>query len=109
MNVSSGNNFHIEISKNKNSATLHLGGNFNFWSHVKFKEAYLQLLNDSLVRAVEVDFSRVEHLDSSALGMLLILRDRVQVFGKTLSLIRPNPLVTKVFDIANFHRMFTIH
>jgi len=102
------NAFHVKVSKADDNATIHLSGNFNFLSHPKFKESYLQLLNDSIVNSVAVDFARVEHMDSAALGMLLVLRDRVGGVGKTLTLVRPSSMAQKIFNIANFQRMFII-
>jgi anti-anti-sigma factor len=57
---------------------------------------------------IVIDFSGVEYLDSSALGMLLVLRDHVQASGKALSLSRPSSIAARTFDIAGFQGVFTI-
>ena len=109
MNTHLEEDFHIKVSKGVDAATLHLDGNFNFRAYSLFKDAYVKLLDDSIVNSVSIDLARVERLDSFALGMLLILRDRVRHAGKNLSLIRPSKIVKKSFDIANFSRIFSIH
>jgi len=98
----------IRQSKNGNQATLSLGGRFDFNVHREFKEAYMTFLNDAGIHAVDVDLAAVDYLDSSALGMLLMLRERANAAGKQISLRNPNATVVKILDIANFHKLFTI-
>jgi anti-anti-sigma factor len=50
----------------------------------------------------------VAYLDSSALGMLLMVRERAQAANKEISLSQANPTVMKILDIANFSKLFTI-
>jgi len=50
----------------------------------------------------------VEYLDSSALGMLLLVRERAEAVGKPVVLSHPNPTVAQILDIANFRKLFTI-
>jgi len=103
------NSFHVHISNSKGLSTIQLSGDFNFYSHLQFKKAYFQTLSDPAIRSLSIDFAHVERMDTSSQGMLLILKDRVQLFGKTLTLDKPSPVVKKTFDIANFYRIFTIH
>ena len=98
----------IRQSKNGNHAVLSLGGRFDFNAHREFKGAYSALLADSSINSIAVNLSAVAYLDSSALGMLLIFRERAQAANKQISLSQPNPTVVKILDIANFHRIFTI-
>src|ERR1035438_6649568 len=98
----------IKQSKNGNHAVLNLGGRFDFNAHREFKEAYSSLLAESSIQSMEVNLSSVEYLDSSALGMLLMLRERAQTANKQISLSHPNPTVFKILDIANFNKLFTI-
>jgi len=98
----------IKQTKNKNHAILYLTGRFDFKAHRGFKEIYTTLLEDPAILSLEVNMSDVEYLDSSALGMLLMLRERTISENKKLSLSSPNPTVEKILDIANFHKLFTI-
>jgi len=68
----------IKHSKSENRTTLSLSGRFDFNVHREFKEAYMAVLNDSVALAIEIDLAAVDYLDSSALGMLLMLRERAQ-------------------------------
>jgi anti-anti-sigma factor len=85
-----------------------MGGHFSFVTHHEFTSTYLQLLSDSIINTVAVDLANVERLDSAALGMLLILRERIRESGKSLLLLRPSPIVASAFAITHFHRLFTI-
>jgi anti-anti-sigma factor len=98
----------IKQSKKDNHAILSLGGRFDFNSHREFKSAYTTLLSDAAIKTLEVNLSGVDYLDSSALGMLLMLRERTDAAGKEVSLSKPNPTVVKILDIANFGKLFKI-
>lgn len=99
----------IRHSKNGSEGILSLGGRFDFNVHREFKEAYSALLNDASVESIQVNLAEVNYLDSSALGMLLMLRERVQNANKQISLSKPNQTVAQILDIANFQKLFTIN
>jgi HptB-dependent secretion and biofilm anti anti-sigma factor len=65
-------------------------------------------LNNAAISALEVNFAGVDYLDSSALGMLLMLRERIEAVGKSLKLCKPSNSVAQILEIANFTRLFTI-
>ena len=60
------------------------------------------------MRAIEVNFQKVDYLDSSALGMLLLLREKVESSGKSITLSGLQGTVKQVLEIANFQRLFKI-
>jgi anti-anti-sigma factor len=98
----------IKQTKQGSHGVVSLGGRFDFNAHREFKEAYTTLLADDAVQSVEVNLSKLDYMDSSALGMLLMLRERAETARKKISLSSPNPTVTKILDIANFSKLFTI-
>ena len=53
-----------------------------------------------------VDFARTDYLDSSALGMLLVLRDRARSKGKAVILTSATGAVKKSLEIAHFKKLF---
>ena len=103
------NHRHVNITINQSTATIHVGEFFNFDSHAEFNGAYYKLLADSSIKTLEVDLGAIQHFDSSALGMLLLLRERAEKEGKSLLLVRPNQLAMRALDLANFNKIFTIH
>lgn len=88
-------------------AVVRLKGRFDFNAHREFREAVDQALRES-VPQVEVDLAGVDYLDSSALGMLLMLRDKARGAGKTVALANCRGAVKQVIEIANFGKLFAI-
>lgn len=96
------------VTKSDSNAQIKLSGRFDFNTHRDFRAAYEPLVGESAVRSVQVDFSGVDYLDSSALGMLLMLRDKLSGAGKEVALINVRGNVKQVLDIANFGKLFKI-
>lgn len=89
-------------------ATIKLLGRFDFNSHRVFREAYESQLNAPDTREFEIDFAQVDYLDSSALGMLLMLKEKAQAAAKTVTLANCKGTVKQVLDIANFGKIFAM-
>jgi len=100
----------MSISSNVigNTLTINMTGRFDFHVQRDFKEAYDPQLGNAAVSAIEINLAGVEYLDSSALGMLLMLRERATAAGKSLKLCRPGAGVSQILEIANFSKLFTI-
>lgn len=96
------------ISKEAGKALIKLSGRFDFNTHREFRGAYEPLVADAEIRSVVVDFANVDYLDSSALGMLLMLRDKLGGAGKEVALSSVRGNVKQVLDIANFGKLFPI-
>lgn len=96
------------VAKDGAKAVIKLSGRFDFNTHREFRSAYEPLVTDAGVREVQVDFGGVDYLDSSALGMLLMLRDKVNGAGKEVVLGNVQGNVKQVLDIANFGKLFKI-
>ncbi|PXX38010.1 MULTISPECIES: STAS domain-containing protein [Aquitalea] len=88
--------------------TLVLVGQFDFNLHKDFRLASQELLENPAVQEIQVDFDQVPFLDSSALGMLLLLKERATSQKKSMSLINCRDTVLQVLEIACFNKMFTI-
>ncbi|MFT7185411.1 MAG: anti-anti-sigma factor [Pseudohongiellaceae bacterium] len=80
-------------------------GRFDFGSHQDFRECYDN--NDSSVKEYYIDMAKTSYLDSSALGMLLLLRDHAGN-SAVIKIINCNEDVFKIFQISNFEQMFEI-
>jgi anti-anti-sigma factor len=96
------------VQKEAGKAVIKLTGRFDFNTHREFRGAYEPLIGDASVRSVLVDFSGVDYLDSSALGMLLMLRDKLGGANKEVALTGVRGNVKQVLDIANFGKLFPI-
>jgi anti-anti-sigma factor len=89
-------------------AVVELQGRFDFNSHREFRESCNACLGDVKVREIELVLGGVEYLDSSALGMLLMLKERADAAAKRVFLSGCRGTVKQVLDIANFSRIFSI-
>ena len=98
----------IKVGKSKDAATLALNGRFDFNSHREFRTSCDEAMQLPEIKEIEVNLSQVDYLDSSALGMLLLLREKAQNANLKVSLTNCTGLVQQVLDVANFQRLFTI-
>lgn len=87
---------------------LRLSGRFDFNAHRDFRAAYEPLVEDGAVQVVTIDLGGVDYMDSSALGMLLVVRDKAGVANKAVVLANARAGVKQVLDIANFNKLFRI-
>lgn len=89
-------------------ALVKLSGRFDFNAHRDFRAAYEPLMSNAEVKSVTIDLGAVDYLDSSALGMLLMVRDKAGAANKKLTLANAHAGVKQVLDIANFGKLFQI-
>ena len=85
---------------------INIRGRFDFSSHQAFKEAY-ENANEQ-VESYLVNMAEATYLDSSALGMLLLLRDYAGGDKAKVSITNCNNDVRKILSIANFEQLFNI-
>ena len=96
------------VSIKDGDALVKLSGRFDFNAHRDFRAAYEPLMSDTQLKALTIDLGGVDYLDSSALGMLLMVRDKAGVASKKLRLANARGGVKQVLDIANFGKLFEI-
>jgi anti-anti-sigma factor len=98
----------VNIVTEQNNVQIRLKGRFDFSAHREFRTASDNALEIKGIHKISVDLSGVDYLDSSALGMLLILRDKAQATNKNIELTNARQSVAQVLEIANFKNLFTI-
>ena len=84
-----------------------IDGRFDFSSHQDFRKAYEE--TESSLDKYVVDMNATTYLDSSALGMLLLLRDHAGGDHANIRIINCNEDVKKILTISNFEQLFEIH
>lgn len=85
---------------------ISIKGRFDFSTHQDFRNAYERA--PASLHAYVVDLRDATYLDSSALGMLLLLRDHAGGDGSNIRIINCNPDVKKILAISNFEQLFNI-
>lgn len=88
------------------TVVISVKGRFDFQSHRDFRDAYYKHSGNK--HSYVVDLSATDYMDSSALGMLLLLRQHAGGDEAHVVIRHPNPTIQKVLTIANFHKMFTL-
>lgn len=89
-------------------ARITMSGRFDFSSHRLFRDTYDEILENPDVTEIMIDLGAIEYLDSSALGMLLLLREKTGNAGKSMTLTNCHGVVRQVLEVANFNKLFTI-
>jgi HptB-dependent secretion and biofilm anti anti-sigma factor len=98
----------ISASYNDDLAVITVRGDFTYDSTAAFREAASDVTNRVGVKRIEVDFADATYIDSSALGLLLSLRDGVRGKGQPIELTNVRGNVRQVLEIASFGTLFTI-
>ena len=98
----------ITTTTSGDQANITLAGRFQFNTHREFRDAYEPFVGHPAVSRIVLDFAGVEYLDSAALGMLLLLREKLLDARKSIEITGSQGLVRQVLDIANFSRLFPI-
>ncbi|TBU95404.1 STAS domain-containing protein [Phytopseudomonas dryadis] len=86
--------------------TIVIQGRFDFGAHQEFRNAYERV--DVRPKRYVVDLKATTYLDSSALGMLLLLRDHAGGDRAQIRLLNCNADVRKILSISNFEQLFQI-
>ncbi|MFA7552896.1 MAG: STAS domain-containing protein [Spongiibacteraceae bacterium] len=88
-----------------NQLIIKVDGRFDFSSHQVFRKAYeTSAKPDSYV----VDMKGTSYIDSSALGMLLLLRDYAGGETAKITIVNCSTDVKKILVISNFEALFEI-
>ncbi|PKM31766.1 MAG: anti-anti-sigma factor [Gammaproteobacteria bacterium HGW-Gammaproteobacteria-11] len=94
------------LSDDSQELTIKVVGRFDFGAHQDFRDAY-ERSGLSPQRYI-VDLHDTDYIDSSALGMLLLLRDHAGGDLADIRIRHCNPDVRKVLGISNFEQLFHI-
>ncbi|MFZ2300707.1 MAG: STAS domain-containing protein [Gallionella sp.] len=98
----------INVQIHDRSVLITMSGRFDFEVHRDFKSSYMPLINNTAVREIEIEMSRVDYLDSAALGMLMLLHERAKEANKLVTLLNASGVALQVMEIANFSKIFNI-
>ncbi len=86
---------------------IDISGRFDFNLYQDFRDAYKQVDNPAAA-SYNINMSGADYMDSSALGMLLLLRERAGGDKANISITGCNSEIKKIFSISNFERLFNI-
>jgi anti-anti-sigma factor len=96
-----------EVSLDGKKLTIAIKGRFDFGSHQTFRDAYERFYK--VPELYVVDLRETTYMDSSALGMLLLLRDHAGGEEAEVRVINSSSDVRKILAISNFDKLFDIN
>jgi len=94
------------FSADEKDLTIAISGRFDFAAHQEFRDAYERV--EHTPTRYTVDLKNATYLDSSALGMLLLLRDHAGGDHARIAIINSSSDVQKILAISNFNKLFDI-
>lgn len=94
------------VSTDSGTLTITVQGRFDFSSLQLFRNAYEKV--DPKPKAFVIDLKESDYLDSSALGMLLALRDYAGGDSADVSIKNANVDVKKILVITKLDELFKI-
>lgn len=95
----------IQTKTIEKTSILYLCDRFDFSQQAEFRHTYENLpKNNNFV----LDFSKTKHIDSAALGMLLLLRDYAGGDNAKIEFTRCQSEIKNIFRISNFGKIFDI-
>lgn len=91
------------LSSDGKNLTISISGRFDFEIVQEFRNAYAEHKNVNYI----IDMRATEHMDSSALGMLLNMRKSLGDNAK-ISIINCRPQIKKILTISRFDKKFSL-
>ena len=98
----------MSVTSNMDGSTLTIAvsDKFDFSVHQDFRLSYET--KNPKPSAFVVDLGNTTYLDSSALGMLLLLRDFAGENNGNIKIVNCNEDIKKILEISNFEQLFQI-
>lgn len=93
------------ITEDGHTLTVAVRGRFDFNLYRDFRSAYEQHNAKRFI----IDLKETDYIDSSALGMLLVLRERYGGDHAQISILNSRPEIKEILTVSNFDKMFDVH
>ena len=99
-------NFKMETrTLEKELPVIELEGEVDVYTAPQLKQQIISLL-ESGARELVVDLSKVDYLDSTALGVLIGGLKRIREMDGNMALVCPSPRIRRVFEITGLDKIF---
>lgn len=87
------------------TAIIRLPDRFDYAYHRQFSESYQPHLGNEAITEVVLDFSQVGYLDSSALGMIVLLHKKCSSEGKKVKIKGARGTTLEILKMANMQNI----
>lgn len=98
----------LVLQPDPQTSFLRLEGTFTFDGHARFRDVTQAMLEEATGDRIVLDLSGLAYMDSSALGMLLLLKEKAEMRGLKVVLAKPSGAVMQILRIVQFGRIFEI-
>lgn len=95
-----------KLAPDNSELTIAVNGRFDFSAHQEFRKAYER--PGAKPQKIVIDMAGANYLDSSALGMLLLLRDYAGGEKASIAIVNCNTEIKNIFTASNFDQLFAI-
>lgn len=93
------------LSDDGNELVIKIDGRFDFHVHADFKDTYSNLPPTT---RFTIDLEKTSYMDSSAMGMLLLLREYVGSDPENIRIVNTSPDVKKALSISNLDKLLSV-
>lgn len=94
----------MTLSEDGAQVTIAVVGKFDFQLYDEFRASYANTAGSGV--SYIVNLADTDYLDSSALGMLLLLREHAGGETSDIRITHASSSVQKILDVANFGKLF---
>ncbi|MCE5314349.1 MAG: STAS domain-containing protein [Armatimonadota bacterium] len=102
-------NFKIDVrTMEEELPIIELEGEVDVYTAPQLKQQIINIL-ESNAKELVVDLTKVDYLDSTALGVLIGGLKRMREVDGNMVLICPNPRIRRVFEITGLDKIFDIY
>lgn len=98
----------VKLNCLSSQCTLSISGRFTFEIHRDFRKLSEQALDDPQCKQLNLDLGGVEYLDSSALGMLLLVKEKATAQNKSLRLKGAQGHTLQILQAVKFDTLFEL-
>ena len=88
------------------TATINLPNKFDYSYHGEFQRQCSVNIDNGSINEIIFDFSRVEYLDSAALGMMMMWQRRAASAKKKVFIKGAKGTAVQILEMANMQRIF---
>jgi len=93
-------------ANNNKDVLITVSDRFDFSQYKLFRDSYCDF--NLAGTEFRLDLSGANYMDSSALGMLLLLKEHADKIKGKIVIERPNDSINKILEIAQFHHLMEI-
>jgi HptB-dependent secretion and biofilm anti anti-sigma factor len=86
--------------------SIRLPSRFDYSFHKQFGEIYAPLLDDATIKEVILEFGLVEYLDSSALGMMVLMQKKMFAKNIRVKIKGARGATDEILKMANMNKLF---